>query len=61
MIMQWYKCLSYMKTCLGNSREEKMGKINDGMESITSKWFFLGWFHYDISMILRKGNNLLYS
>ena len=44
----------YMKTCLGNSREGKMGKINDEMDSKTSKWFFLHWFHHDISMVLRN-------
>ena len=30
-----------------------MGKINDKMENITSEWFFLHWFHHDISMVLR--------
>ena len=31
-----------------------MGKINDKMENMTSGWFFLRWFQYDISMVLRN-------
>ena len=49
-----YKFSSYMKTCLQNSREGKMGKINDKMETITSRWFFLCWFQHDIPMSLRN-------
>ena len=43
-----------MKTCLRNGREGKLGKINDKMENITSGWFFLRWFQYNISMVLRR-------
>ena len=43
-----------MKTCLRNGREEKMGKINDEMESTTLGWFFLRSFQYDISIVSRK-------
>ena len=45
---------SYMKTCLRNGRERKMGKINDKMENITLEWFFLSWFQHDTSMVLRN-------
>ena len=41
-----------MKKCLRNSREGKIEKINDNMESITSGWSFLCWLQHDISMFL---------
>ena len=43
-----------MNTCLQNGREGKMGEKNDKMENITSGWFFLHWFQYDISMVFRN-------
>ena len=35
------------------TEKEKWGK-NDKMESTTSGQFFMHWFQYDISMVLRK-------
>ena len=35
------------------AEKEKMGKINDKMENITSGWFFLSWFQHDTSKVLR--------
>ena len=34
--------------------KEKMGKINDKMDSITSGWFFPSWFQHDSSKVLRN-------
>ena len=52
--MQRYKFSSYMKACLRNGKEGKMGKINDKMENTTSGWFFLSLFQNDIPMVSRK-------
>ena len=38
---------------LSKQQRRKNGK-NDKMEKITSGWFFLRWFQYDIYMVLRN-------
>ena len=39
---------------LAKWQRKKNGKINDKLESITSGWFFLSWFQYDISKVLKN-------
>ena len=50
----------YMKICLGNGRESKIGNSNDKMENITSEWFFLRWFQHNISMALRNQETICF-
>ena len=44
----------FYENILAEWERKKNGKINDKMESITSGWFFLSCFQYDISKVLKN-------
>ena len=44
----------FYETMLAEWQRTKDEKINDKMESITSGWFFLSWFEYIISKVLKN-------